>query len=103
MLDCNNRQVIVFAQYYTLCCTKLMYTHVRLYLTAEYGIVVQLHTRASQYIYGELSGKIFDTDVTAVTVTNIHWHLPCLGSVVAVTLSHSLGADLLGCHSQYER
>jgi len=54
-------------------------------------------------IDGEYSGKIFDTDLSAVAATYIHWRLPGLGSRVAVTLSPSLGADLLGCRSQYKR
>jgi hypothetical protein len=33
----------------------------------------------------------------------IQWHLPGLGSRVAVTLSPSLGTDLLGCQRQYIR
>jgi len=37
-------------------------------------------------IYGEYSGKIFDTDLSAVAATYIHWRLPGLGSRVAVTL-----------------
>ena len=36
-------------------------------------------------IYGEYSGKIFDTDLSAVAATYIHWRLPGLGSRVAVT------------------
>ena len=36
-------------------------------------------------IYGEYSGKIFDTDLSAVAATYIHWRLPGLGSGVAVT------------------
>jgi hypothetical protein len=35
--------------------------------------------------------------------TNIHWCLPGLRSHVAITLPPSLGADHLGCHSQYKR
>ena len=54
-------------------------------------------------IYGEYSGKIFDTDLSAVAATYIHWRLPGLGSCVAVTLTPSLGADLLGGQSQYKR
>jgi len=53
-------------------------------------------------IYVEYSGKIFDTDLSAVAKTYIHWRLPGLGSRVAVTLSPSLGADLLGCQRQYK-
>jgi len=54
-------------------------------------------------ISGEYSGKIFGKDVRAVAVICIDRCLPSFGSYVAVTLSPSLGADLLGCHSQYER
>ena len=38
-------------------------------------------------IYGGYSGKIFDTDLSAVAATYIHWRLHGLGSRVAVTLS----------------
>jgi len=38
-------------------------------------------------IYGEYSGRIFDTDLSAVAATYIHWRLPGLGSRVAVTVS----------------
>jgi len=58
-------------------------------------------TREQVSIDGEYSGKIFDTDLSAVAATYIHWRLPGLGSRGAVTLSPSSGADLLGCHSQY--
>jgi len=54
-------------------------------------------------IYVELSGKIFDTDLSAAAATYIHWNLPGLGSRVAIALSPSLGADLLGCQSHYRR
>jgi len=54
-------------------------------------------------IHGEYSGKIFDTDLSAVAATYIQWHLPGLGSRVAITSSHSLGPDLLGWQSQYKR
>ena len=37
-------------------------------------------------IYVEYSGKIFDTDLSAVAATCIHWRLPGLGSRVAVTV-----------------
>jgi len=37
-------------------------------------------------IYGEYSGKIFNTDLSAVAATYIHWRLPGLGSRVAVTV-----------------
>jgi hypothetical protein len=36
-------------------------------------------------IHGEYSGKIFDTDPSTIAVTYLHWHLPGLGSRVAVT------------------
>jgi hypothetical protein len=38
-------------------------------------------------IYGELGGKIFDTDLSAVAAPYIHLRLPGLGSRVAVTAS----------------
>jgi hypothetical protein len=37
-------------------------------------------------IYGEYSGKIFDTDLRAVEATYIHWRLPGLGLGVAITI-----------------
>ena len=52
---------------------------------------------------GEYSGKIFDTDLSVAAAIYIKWRLPSLGSRVAVTLSPSLGADLLDCQSQYIR
>ena len=42
-------------------------------------------TRERVSIDGEYSGKIFDTDLSAVAATYIHWRLPGLGSRVAVT------------------
>jgi len=54
-------------------------------------------------IDGEYSGKIFDTDLSALAATYLHWRLPGLGSRAFVTLSPSLGADLLGCQSQSKR
>jgi len=51
----------------------------------------------------EYSGNIFNTGLSAVAATYIHWRLPGLGSRVAVILSSSLGEDLLGCQSQYKR
>jgi len=44
-------------------------------------------------IYGEYSGMIFDTDLSAVAATSIHWRLPGLGSRVAVTV-HSKCYDI---------
>ena len=52
-------------------------------------------------IDGEYSGKIIDTDLRVVETTCIQWRSPGLRSRVAVTLSPSLGADLLDCQSQY--
>jgi len=37
-------------------------------------------------IDAEYSGKIFDTDLSAVAATYTHWRLPSLGSRVAVTV-----------------
>jgi hypothetical protein len=54
-------------------------------------------------IYGEYSVKIFDTDLTAVAATYIRWRLPGCGLHVAITLSPSVGADLLGSQSQFKR
>ena len=48
----------------------------------------------------EYSGKIFDTDLWVAMAINEQWPLPGLGSHVTITLSPSLGADLLDCQSQ---
>jgi len=53
-------------------------------------------------MYGEFSGKIFDTDLCAVVATYIHWCLPGLGLHLTITLSPSFGVDPLGCQSQYK-
>jgi len=42
-------------------------------------------------IYGEYSGKIFHTDLSAVAATYIHWRLPGLGSGVAITSPRDWG------------
>lgn len=38
-------------------------------------------------IYGEFSGMIFDTDLSVVAATHMHWRSPRLGSQVAITPS----------------
>jgi len=50
-----------------------------------YGVVVYGCTRERVSLYGEYSGKIFDTDLSAVAATYIYRRLPGLGSRVAVT------------------
>jgi len=60
-------------------------------------------TRERVSIDGEYSGKIFDADLSVAVAIYIQWRLPDLGSRVAVTLSPSLGGDLLGCQCQYIR
>ena len=52
-------------------------------------------------IDAQYSGKIFDTDLSVAEATYIQWRLPGLRSCVIVTLSPSLGADLLECQSRY--
>lgn len=52
-------------------------------------------------IYGENSGKIFDTDISIALATYIQWCLRSLGSCMAVILSPSLATDYLDCQSQY--
>ena len=37
-------------------------------------------------IYVEVSGKIFETDLSAEAATYIHWHFGCFGSRVAITV-----------------
>ena len=47
----------------------------------------------------EVSCKIFNTDLRAIAVNTIHWHIPGLRSFVAVMSSPSFRTDLLGCLS----
>ena len=48
---------------------------------------------------GKLNTKDFGTDLSAIVATYIHWHLPDVGSSVAVISSTSCGADLPGSQS----
>jgi hypothetical protein len=54
-------------------------------------------------IDGESNGQILDTDQCDAAATYIQWRVPGIGSLVAVTLSPCLGADLLDCQSLYIR
>jgi len=56
-----------------------------------YSIVVYGCTPERVSIYLDYSGKIFDTDISAVAATHIHWSLPGLRSHVAVTCDHYAG------------
>jgi len=55
-----------------------------------------------EWIYMGRIGKIFQTDRCAMVAIYLHWHLPFLGSHVAVTLSPSLCTDLPGCQRHYK-
>ena len=54
-------------------------------------------------LLGMLKSMGFCIDLTAGVAIYIHHRVPGLGSCLAVSLSLSLGATLLGCQSQYNR
>jgi hypothetical protein len=51
---------------------------------------------------GEFSGKIFDTDLSALVTTYIHWRLPSLRLHHTIIIPPSFGVDPLGSQSQYK-
>jgi hypothetical protein len=71
------------------------------YWPQTYGVTVYCWTRHRLSIDGDYSYPIFDTDLTAIGTTYIHWQLPGLASLISIKESPSSCADLLRSQIQH--